>query len=126
MAGAVEIPNLQIKKLRKRMQTVFTAKAEYEPRPYCSIAGAFNQPTLLSAICSVTQTLLWLHGLQPARLLCPWGFPGRNTGMGCHFLLQRIFMTQGLNQGLLHWQADSLPLSYLGSLFCYPLGGKYE
>ena len=30
--------------------------------------------------------------------------------MGCHFLLQRIFLTQGSNSGLLHWQADSLPL----------------
>ena len=31
---------------------------------------------------------LWLHGLQPARLLCPWDFPGKDTGVGCHFLLQ--------------------------------------
>ena len=28
------------------------------------------------------------HGLQPARLLCPWTFTGKNTGVGCHFLLQ--------------------------------------
>ena len=27
------------------------------------------------------------HGLQPARLLCPWNFPGKDTGVGCHFLL---------------------------------------
>ena len=33
---------------------------------------------------------------------CPWNSPGKNTGMGCHFLLQRIFSTQGLNPGLLH------------------------
>ena len=37
-------------------------------------------------------------------------FPGKNTGVGCHFLLQRIFLTQVSNSGLLHWQADSLPL----------------
>ena len=37
------------------------------------------------------------------------GFPGKNTGVGCHFLLQGLFPTQGLNPGLLHWQADSLP-----------------
>ena len=48
MAEAIEIPNLQIKKPRKRWQKVFIAKAEYEPRPYCSIVGTFNQPTLLS------------------------------------------------------------------------------
>ena len=40
-------------------------------------------------------------------------FPGRNTGGGCHFLLQGIFPTQGSNTGLLHWQADSLPLHLL-------------
>ena len=28
------------------------------------------------------------HGLQPTRLLRPWGFPGKSTGVGCHFLLQ--------------------------------------
>ena len=37
------------------------------------------------------------HGLQPARLLCPWDFPGRNPEVGSHFLLQGIFSTQGLN-----------------------------
>ena len=33
--------------------------------------------------------------------LCPWDSPGRNTGVGCHFLLQEIFPTQGSNLGLL-------------------------
>ena len=42
----------------------------------------------------------------PARLLCPWGFPGRNTGVGCHFFLLGIFPSQGLSPGLLHWQVD--------------------
>ena len=32
-----------------------------------------------------------------SRLLCPWAFPGKNTGVGCHFLLQGIFLTQGSN-----------------------------
>ena len=39
--------------------------------------------------------------------LCLWGFPGKNAGVGCHFLLQGIFLTQGSNPCLLHWQADS-------------------
>ena len=30
----------------------------------------------------------WPHGLQPTRLLCPWDFPGKSTGVGCHCLLQ--------------------------------------
>ena len=42
-------------------------------------------------------------------------FPGKNTGVGCHFLLQGIFLTQGANPHLLHWQVDSLPLSHQGS-----------
>ena len=47
------------------------------------------------------------HGLQPTRLLHPWDFPGKSTGVGCHCLLQKIFPNQGLNSHLLHWQADS-------------------
>ena len=42
------------------------------------------------------------HGLLPTRLLRPWNFPGKNTGVGHHFLLQGIFPTQGSNTGLLH------------------------
>ena len=43
-------------------------------------------------------------------------FPGKNTGVGCYFLPQGIFPTQGSNPHLLHLQADSLPLS----LICLP------
>ena len=52
---------------------------------------------------------LLLHGLQLARLLCPWNFPDKGTGVGGHFLLQGIFQTQELNphlSHLCHWQAD--------------------
>ena len=59
--------------------------------------------------------------IQATRPLCPWNFPGKNTGVGAHFLLQGVFPTQGLSPSLLHllhWQADSLPLCYLGSLSC--------
>ena len=38
---------------------------------------------------------------RPSRLHCPWEFPGKNTKVGYHSLLQRIFPTQGLNPGLL-------------------------
>ena len=41
--------------------------------------------------------LLRPHGLEPTRLLCPGDFPGKNTGVGCHFLLQEIVSTQRLN-----------------------------
>ena len=45
---------------------------------------------------------------------CPWDSPGKNTVLGCHFLLQGIFLTQGSNPcllSLLHWQKGSLPLT---------------
>ena len=49
-----------------------------------------------------------------ARLLCPWDFPGKKTGVGCYFLLQGVFLTQESNPRLLHWQADSLLWRHLG------------
>ena len=67
---------------------------------------------------------LWPYGLWPARLLCPWGSPGKNTGVGCHPLLQGIFPTQGSNPCflcLLHWQTGSLPLVPAGQ----PQGSLY-
>ena len=54
---------------------------------------------------------------SPTRLLYPWNFLGKNTGVSCHFLLQGLFLTQGLNLCVLcflHRQADSLPLHYVG------------
>ena len=63
---------------------------------------------------------------SPTRLLSPWDFPGKNTIVGCHFLLQGIFATQGSNPCLLcllHCLADSLPLYHLGSPWtCIDLG----
>ena len=53
-------------------------------------------------VCSVMSDSLWPHGLQPARLLHPWDFLGKNMGVDCYFLLQGIFLTQGLNPGLPH------------------------
>ena len=56
---------------------------------------------------------------EPTRLLFQWNFPGGNTGVGYHFLLQGIFPTLGLNLHFLyflHWQADSLPLSNGGGI----------
>ena len=61
--------------------------------------------TTLSCCCvnhSVMSDSLRPHGLQPTRLLRPWDFSGKDTGVGCHVLLQGIFLTQGQNPGLLH------------------------
>ena len=57
---------------------------------------------------------LWAVSIM---LFCPWNPPGKNTGMGCRALLHGIFLTQGLNLGILcrlHWQVGSLPLAPLG------------
>ena len=53
---------------------------------------------------SVMSDSLWPRGLWPTRLLRPWDSPGKNTGVGYHFLLQGIFPTQGSNLGLPHWR----------------------
>ena len=66
--------------------------------------------------CSVISDSLGPHGLEPARLLCPWNSPGKNTGAGCHFLLQVVFPTQGCNPGLLHCKQILYCLSHQGSL----------
>ena len=60
------------------------------------------------------------HGLQPTKLLCPY-FTGKDIGLGCHFLLQEIFPTQGSNLGLLHCRQMLYRLSYKGSPL-YPNG----
>ena len=58
-------------------------------------------PACVCQVASVVSDSLWFYGLQPTRLLCPWDSPGKDTGVGCHFLLQGIFPTQGSNLCLL-------------------------
>ena len=72
---------------------------------------------------SVVSTSLRPHGQQPARLLCPCNFPGKNTGVGCHFLLQGIFPTQESNSCLLLGRQILYQLSYKGSPYL-PVEGK--
>ena len=52
-------------------------------------------------VASVMSNSLRPFGLEPTSLLCPWDFSGKNTGVGCHALLQGIFPTQGWNLDLL-------------------------
>ena len=53
--------------------------------------------------------------IRLARLLCLWGSPGKNTGVGCHFLLQGIFLTQGWNPCLLLWLVHCRQILYCWS-----------
>ena len=43
--------------------------------------------------CSVVSDSSRPHGLQPTRLLCPWDFPGKSTGVGCHCLLRDSYIS---------------------------------
>ena len=70
---------------------------------------------------SVVSNSLRPHGLQPAKLLCPWDSPGKNTGVGSHFLLQGIFPTQGLNWGLSLCRQILYHLSHQGSPLIFQL-----
>ena len=62
--------------------------------------------------CSVVSDSLRSHGLLPTTLLHPWDFPGKNAGVGYHFLLWRIFPTQGSNLGLPHCRQMLYHLSH--------------
>ena len=89
--------------------------------PWCTMKITQHcKATVCVYSCVLTQSCPTLlpYGLLLTRSLCPWDFPGKKTGVGCHFLLQEIFATQGSNLhllSLLPWQVDSLPLSHLGS-----------
>ena len=81
-------------------------KTEFIERAFSSLQ--------LQLPCAVL-SCVWLFGTLPTRLFCPWDVPGKNTGAGYHFFFQGIFLSQGSNSSLLHWQVDSLPLSHVGS-----------
>ena len=96
-----------------------------------------SSPIYLGFYCAFFNVLCVLHhsvcptlqpyGLLPARLLCPWEFPGKSIGVSCHCFLQGSFPTQGQKLYLLcllHQQVDSSPLELpVVSLFklCIPL-----
>ena len=65
------------------------------------------------SVCLYAQSYLTLcDPIASSRLVCPWDFPDKNTGVGCHFLPHMIFLTQGLNPHLLcllYWQAVFIP-----------------
>ena len=57
----------------------------------CLPTALYCPSVIVMRACSVVSASLRPHGLQPVRLFCPWGFPGKNTGVGCHFIVQGIF-----------------------------------
>ena len=90
----------------QEIHPLFKKKTEFIERAFSSLQ--------LQLPCAVL-SCVWLFGTLPTRLFCPWDVPGKNTGAGYHFFFQGIFLSQGSNSSLLHWQVDSLPLSHVGS-----------
>ena len=88
------------------------------PQRWSLLLLEFYSSTLCMPACwviSVVSHSVRPYGLQPARLLCPWDSPGKNTEVGCCALFPGILLTQGSNPAdvsciYLHWQVGSLPL----------------
>ena len=73
-------------------------KVETEHRSsfvYNCVCVSVHTRTWVSLVAQLCPTLCDPHGLWLTRLLCPWDFPGKNTGVGCCFLFQVIFLTLG-------------------------------
>ena len=66
----------------------------WDPAGSCVAPSVYLASGCVLCVCSAVSGSLRPHGLQPAKHLCAWNFPGKNTGVGCHFLLQGIFPIQ--------------------------------
>ena len=112
-----------------RADCCFSASLFQLLAPLCSLQSAFRsmilplgdsaailwpsgQPPYRRFSCVFLCETLWT---VPTRLPCPWDSPGKNTGVGCHALLQGIFPTQGLNPGPPHCRRILYRLSRQGS-----------
>ena len=96
--------------------------------PWGTVAHATLGSRRFSFICTNLREFLFLSPesesevaqscptLCDPRLLCPWDFLSKGTGVGCRFLLQGIFPPQELNPGLPHCRQMLYPLSHQGSL----------
>ena len=82
---------------------------EFEIMNFSKIFIFINLPLKVKVSRSVMSGSLQPHGLQPARLICPWDFPGKNSGMGCHFLSPGDLPDPRIEPRSLAFQADSLP-----------------
>ena len=89
-------------KLKYREKTGVCHKWDVEVGEMAELFLFFISNKRENVNCSVTSNLLQLCGLQPTRILCPRGSPGKNTGVGSQSLLQEIFPTRRLDPGLLH------------------------
>ena len=98
-------------------QKTWTEKSRMIRLLFISSTGPFTTDVYVCAfsVASILSDSLWPHGLPPARFLCAWDFPGKNTELGCHALFQGIFLAQGSNGCLLHGRQILYLLSQVGS-----------
>jgi len=76
-----------------------TVSPKWDPPPSTGGGAPSDRGVCVCArMLSQSCPTLWPHGLQLARILCQWDFPGRNIGVGCHVLLQGVLLTQGSTQ----------------------------
>ena len=87
------------------------------PQTYAEVLNTNAIPLRPSVVavrflsCALLFVALWTADHQAT---CPWDFSGKNTRVDCHFILQGIFPSQGLNSCLLRWQVGSLAPSQPG------------
>ena len=95
----------------RKQPSIYKPRREVSPgdQPAGTLMLCFQFPESESVSHSAVSSSLRPHGLHPSKLLCPWNSPGKNTGVGCHSLLEGIFPTQGIIPKSPMLQADSLP-----------------
>ena len=87
---------------------------------FCHYHNTYSESESVSLL--LMSDSLWPHGLQPAKLLCPWNSLGKSAAVGYHFLLQGIFLTQGSNLGLPHCREILYCLNHQETPWCPSLG----
>ena len=108
----VEIGVSGAKLLASRAKSLLTCGRTEQINRYIAVNGnqdTYCQSSLRRSVMSLFETP-WTVAHQ-----APWNSPGKNTGVGCHALLQGIFLTQGSNPGLLHFGKILYHLSHQGS-----------
>ena len=83
-------------RLKKKSSKIYYQLKNCLKYPFLNSVNTVNSKSHM-CVSSVVSDCLQHCGLWPASLLCPWNFPGKNTGASCHFLLQGIFLTHGWN-----------------------------
>ena len=102
---------------KKQVSAVYSTE-KYIQYPVINHNGKEYFKRMCVLVAQLCLTLLQTHGLKPFRLLSPWNSLGKNTGVGCHSLLQGIFPNPGIEPGLLHCRQIFYCLSHRETKEC--------